>query len=65
MNTLTPRIKITVSNESTLCKGIYINHKGDSYGLNKEFDTENEALLYLHAMRDNNNAEFSIILVRE
>jgi hypothetical protein len=65
MKTNTPRISIMVTDEHTICKGIYINHNGDSYGINKEFESEDEAMDYLTTMRDNDNAEFSITLARK
>jgi hypothetical protein len=65
MKTNTPRIKVTVTDEHTICNGIYINHNGDAYGINKKFESEDEAMDYLTTMRDNDNAEFSIILARK
>jgi hypothetical protein len=60
-----PRIKVTITPDNVICNGIYINHNGDSYSINMKFESEDEALDYLTTMRDNDNAEFSIILARK
>ncbi len=58
-----PRIIVTVKNESTVCKGVYICAKGNEYSFNRAFNDENQAVDYLNNLREN-NAEFSIQINR-
>lgn len=54
-----PRIIMTVNNENTSIKGIYIDYRENQYSINKVFDNEESAKEHLDFMRLNNN-EFSI-----
>jgi hypothetical protein len=59
-----PRIIMAVKNESTTCKGVYIDHKGDEYGFNRSFNSEAQAMDYLSTMREFHNCEFSVQINR-
>lgn len=54
-----PRIIITVNENNVSVKGAYIDFRDNTYSINKQFNTENEAKDYLNIMREN-NSEFSI-----
>lgn len=55
-----PRIIVTVNDNGVYCKGDYIDSRENINSFNRQYDTEFQALDYLHNMRDNANAEFSI-----
>lgn len=55
-----PRIIVSVNNENTTIKGVFIDYRENVYSITKSFNDENQAMDYLHNMRDNENKEFSI-----
>lgn len=55
-----PRIIVTVNDNGAYCKGAYIDSRENVNSFNRQYDNEAQALDYLHNMRDNANAEFSI-----
>jgi hypothetical protein len=50
---------MTVNNENTIIKGLFIDHKENQYSINKCFNNENEAKDFLDNMRER-NCEFCI-----
>jgi hypothetical protein len=58
-----PRIQLCINSNETVCNGIYINHKGHEYSINKQFENEHKAMDYLFNLRDD-EAEFSIVIKR-
>lgn len=55
-----PRIILTVNQDNITAKGVFIDYRENVYQFTKSFNDENQAMHYLHNMRENENKEFSI-----
>lgn len=62
MAKFTPRIVVTINDNTVSCKGTYINKFEQVQTINRTYNNEYEAEDYLNSMRDTN--EFSIQINR-